>query len=65
MPPESGLALFQHKFMQLLWEVQDAEEIRATLLADAALSEFHGYIKGMDRRMIEVASELVHKWGRS
>lgn len=65
MQDKTGLALFQHKLMQLLWEVDDAEEIRAALLADATLSEFHAYIKGMDSRMIEVASELVHKWGRS
>ncbi len=65
MPVEQGLALFQSRLLQLLWEEDDPETVRRTLLADAALAEFHGYIKSMDARMIVVAAELVRKWGRS
>jgi len=63
--PERGLALFQHRLLQLLWENSNPAEIRQALLDDAALAEFHGYVRGMDDRMIEVAAELVRKWGRS
>lgn len=62
---EKGLALFQSRLLQLLWESGNPAGIRQALLDDAALAEFHGYVRGMDDRMIEVAAELVHKWGRS
>ena len=65
MPVERGLALFQSRLLQLLWEEDDPEAVRRALLGDSALAEFHGYIKSMDTRMIEVAAELVRKWGRS
>lgn len=60
-----GLALFQDRLLQLLWENGNPAEIRAALLDDAELAAFHDYVRGMDDRMIEVAAELVHKWGRS
>ena len=58
-----SLERFQSRLLEELWDGENAEEIRAKLLSDDSLSEFHAYIRSMDARMIEVAAELVRKWG--
>lgn len=62
-PEQTGLAYFQEKFLELLWNETDPEEIRCALLSDPKLMEFQAYIEAMDAHMIEIAHELVHKWG--
>lgn len=59
------LAHFQSRLLQALWEEEDAEAVRRVLLADDSLAEFHAYVEGMETRMIEVACELVRKWGHA
>lgn len=68
MPPDEereNLALLQSRLMQLLWEEPVPAKIREALLADEALAPFHDYVAGMEDRMIAVAAELAHKWGRA
>lgn len=60
-----ALAHFQSRLLQALWEEEDAEAVRRALLQDASLAEFHAYVTAMEPRMIEVAAELVRKWGHS
>lgn len=66
MPPDvETYSYFQDRLLQLLWEMETPARVRAALLADAKLEPFRDYIEQMEDRMIEVAAELVHKWGRS
>ena len=46
----------------MLEEGKEPSRIRAALLDDPALAEFHAYIGSMDDKMIEVAAELIGKW---
>lgn len=61
--PPDKLAYFQDQLLQLLWRGGTPEDIRLALLADPQLAAFHAYISSMDAHMIEIAGELVHKWG--
>jgi hypothetical protein len=58
----SGLARFQDRLLKLLSEKRAPADIRAALLAEPSLAEFHDYIGSMDDHMLEVARELVGKW---
>jgi hypothetical protein len=58
----SSLEHFQDRLLLLLEERKSAAEIRAMLLTDKTLKEFHDYIKAMDDHMLEVAVELTGKW---
>jgi hypothetical protein len=57
------IACFQERLMRLLRDGLPPEEIRAALLADKELAGFRDYINAMEPRMLEVANELIVKWG--
>jgi hypothetical protein len=61
--PADNLAYFQERLLALLWETEAPATIRDQLLTDPKLKAFHAYIEKMDPHMLEVAAELVHKWG--
>jgi hypothetical protein len=61
-PPDT-LAHFQSRLLEELWAGRGAEETRAALLADGTLAPFHAYIAGMELEMLDVAADLVRKWG--
>lgn len=63
MQPHNTLAHFQSRLLEELWAGKGAEETRAALLADGTLAPFHAYIAGMEIEMLDVASDLVRKWG--
>lgn len=63
MQQTGTLAHFQSRLLEELWAGRGAEETRAALLADGTLASFHAYIAGMEPEMLDVASDLVRKWG--
>lgn len=63
MQQTGTLAHFQSRLLEELWAGRGAEETRAALLADGTLAPFHAYIAGMEPEMLDVASDLVRKWG--
>jgi hypothetical protein len=65
MTGDAKLAHFQAVLLQLLAQPLSAEEIQARLLQDDSLRDYHAYIAGFEPRMIDVAAELVKKWGRT
>lgn len=63
MQQPDALSHFQSRLLEELWADRPPEETRRALLADVALEDFHAYIMGMEPAMLEVAAELVRKWG--
>lgn len=63
MPQPDTLAHFQSRLLEELWQGRGAEETRAALLGDVTLAPFHAYIGAMEPAMLEVAVDLVRKWG--
>jgi hypothetical protein len=59
----AGLARFQDRLLELLAAGKKPREVRKAMLADETLAEFHPYIETMDDPMLEVAAELIGKWG--
>ena len=64
MPSPEALADFQNALVELLAQGLPIELIRARLREDAAFAAFRDYATAIDPRMLEVAVELVQKWGR-
>lgn len=58
-----GLSRFQDRLLELLAAGKKPRDVRKTLLADKTLADFHAYIETMDDPMLEVAAELIGKWG--
>lgn len=63
-PAPHNLAAFQAALLHLLAEDLPPEEFRRRLKSDAAFEPYQDYIATFEPRMIEVAAELVKKWGR-
>jgi hypothetical protein len=63
MPPDA-LADFQDALLNLLAEGLPVERIRERLRDDPAFAAFRDYVIAIEPRMLEVAVELVRKWGR-
>jgi hypothetical protein len=63
-PTEEDLARFQAALMELLSEPLSPGATRARLRADPAFAPFDDHVATFELRAIEVASELVRKWGR-
>lgn len=59
-----SLARFQSSLLDLLDLGLPPDMVIARLKEDPALESFHEYIDGFEPRMVEVAQELVKKWGR-
>lgn len=64
LPSLAELESFQAILLDALATGESAEAVRARLLAMPALAAYHAYIASFDPRMIDVARELVNKWGR-
>lgn len=64
MPSPEALADFQNALLELLDRKLPTEHILATLRDDPAFAAFRDYATAMEPRMLEVAVELVRKWGR-
>lgn len=62
---KTPLEHFQNRLLQMLALKMDPEEIKAQLLKDKKLTDYHEYIQDFDPAMLEVAEELVHKWSGS
>jgi hypothetical protein len=62
-PDQTPLARFQDRLLELLAAGKTPEAVRAELLADPSLEEFHPYVEAMEPHMLDVAAELVKKWG--
>ena len=60
---EKTIANYQSKLLELLDTKQTPDEIKEELLKDQDLKELHDYLSKIEPRMLEVASELVKKWG--
>lgn len=58
------LARFQSALMDLLAQNLSAAELESRLLSDAAFIPFRQYLQGCEPRMLQVAADLVKKWGR-
>lgn len=57
------LESFQSKFITLLWELDDTDEIIKALKEDPKLKPFEEYINSFEPRCVETAALLVKKWG--
>ena len=58
------LAAFQGALLNLLAEDLPSEELRRHLTTDPAFAPYQDYIATFEPRMVEVAAELVKKWGQ-
>lgn len=63
-PQHPPLAEFQAVMLELLDDNLAPQEIVARLQADPRLADYHDYIATFEPRMVEVAAELIKKWGR-
>jgi hypothetical protein len=63
-PTEEELAAFQAALLALLDQRLPVEQTLARLRTDAAFRPFAAYVGRFDGRMVEVAGQLVAKWGR-
>ena len=64
MPDDPTLARFQATLLDLLSRGLPPAEIVDRLRADSELAPYADYVATFEPRMIEVAVELVAKWGR-
>jgi hypothetical protein len=64
MNSEEELANFQAALLELLDTQQDLKDMRSQLQQNPAFAPFQEYINTFDDKMLEVAAELVKKWGR-
>jgi hypothetical protein len=64
MSDDSSLAHFQTKLLDLLDRVEDPQAIVRELQSDPRIAEYAAYIATFEPRMVEVAVELIAKWGR-
>ena len=63
MPDDQILARFQATLLDLLSRGLPPEEIVGRLRRDPELAPFADYVATFEPRMVEVAVELVAKWG--
>jgi hypothetical protein len=58
------LAAFQRALLELLGRPLSPEQIAAELRTGEAFAPYRAYVAGFEPRMVEVAAQLVKKWGR-
>ena len=63
-PSLADLERFQAILLDALATGESAEAVRVRLLESPDLAPFQAYVAAFDPRMIDVARELVKKWGR-
>ncbi len=59
---KTALERYQSRLVMLLSCKVPPDVIKAILLNDPRLKDYHDYIRQMDEAYISVASELVTKW---
>ena len=64
MENDEPLAAFQAALLELLHQDLPAAEILRRLQSEAVFEPFRSYLATFDLRAVEVAGELVQKWGR-
>jgi hypothetical protein len=64
MQSPEELAVFQDALLELLTQDLPTEVIREKLRDDPAFAAFRDYATSLEPRMLEVAVELMKKWGR-
>ena len=64
MNTDKDLADYQAALLEYLEKGKSAEDILTRLRSDPAFTPYAEYIDTFELRMLEVASELVRKWGR-
>ncbi len=58
------LATFQSILLERLSSQDDPELIKATLLREPLSSSLADYVQSFEPEMVEIAAELVKKWGK-
>lgn len=61
---QSLIAEFQSSLLELLDRSERPEDVIRALRADRRFAELSEYIDSFEPRMVEVAQELVSKWGK-
>ncbi len=61
---DQDLANYQIALLEYLDKGESAEDVLERLKSDPVFTPYLDYIGTFDLRMVEVASELVRKWGR-
>ena len=64
MEQDRRLDEFQAALLELLDQPLAVDEILARLRTDEAFAPYREYVETFEPRMVEVAAELVKKWGR-
>ena len=64
LPDDPQLAHFQATLLDLLSRGLTPQQVIDHLQRDPQLADFQAYIATFEPRMVEVAIELVQKWGR-
>ncbi len=64
MPSRDDLADFQDALLDLLAQEILPEELQSRLASDDRFTPFGDYVQAMEPRMLEVAAQLVKKWGK-
>ncbi|GDY10764.1 MAG: hypothetical protein DWI21_04795 [Planctomycetota bacterium] len=65
MTESEQLSKFQAVLLDTLSESRTPEDWLTALLASPSSAPFRDYVAGFQPPMLEVASELINKWGRS
>ena len=60
---EPDLVLCQQELVSALSSTDSPDKIVQTLESNPKLNSFRSYISTFDVDMVQVANELVHKWG--
>jgi hypothetical protein len=63
-PPDDALLRYQDALMNLLASNVPVSEIQKRLREDEVFQPYKNYVESFEPRMIEVAIELINKWGQ-
>ena len=58
------LARFQSALIEALARETSLDTLRSRLQSEAAFLPFRDYLQACDPRMLQVAADLIKKWGR-
>lgn len=61
---EQGLVMFQDKVLKVLWTLDNPETICNRLDGDSPSEPIKDYGWEMDQKIVELAAELVKRWGQ-
>lgn len=60
----TNLKEYQDLLFLLLEQEKDMQKIKSRLKSDSRFQSLEDYIEAMDPEMLEVAKELLSKWGK-